>query len=271
MGNAWDNGSGSGLWGNNRSSRDAAWAAVGLNPSGRYPGFDVGKRGIVDLMPLLGQQIAFTKELEPIRENTIRNFLVRNNPNNSNYLVDATRRSALSQALEGQNQLAVNGYGGGYTDPGAAMSQANEAGSNAFTMVNSPEFQNRLLQNILGGVAQGQDFSGTQNAMAGFHSMTTSTPRNQSGLAAVGQILGQGIGQYASGFGGGMGAGAMNGGGGGNAGYNSNFYNAPIGPTQNGGFLGMSNGPAPITMPNFNYNISPFGNGGGFGPMGQWG
>src|SRR3954471_13851979 len=148
--NAWDYGddNGLGLWGPNKAARDAAWASVGLNPSGRYPGFDVGKRGIVDLMPLLGQQIGFAKDLEPIRESMIRNFITQSNPNNSSYLVDASRRSALSQAMEGQNQLAVNGYGGGFTDAGAAMSQANQAGADAYTQIHSPEYQAGLYANV---------------------------------------------------------------------------------------------------------------------------
>lgn len=200
MANAWDFGTntGAGLWGNNRAARDAEWAKVGLNPSGRYPGFDLGKRGIVGLFPTIGQQVSFAGEMEPIREQMIRNFITQNSPSNANYLVDSSRRNALSQAMAGQNQMAVNGFGGGFTDPSSAIQAGNEAGANAFSMVHSPEFQNGLYQNVLGAVNQGQNISMLPAAEA-FHGLTLSTPRNQSGLAAVGNILGQGLSSFMSG------------------------------------------------------------------------
>lgn len=206
MANTWDNGTdpSQGLWGNDRAARDQAWSDVGLNPSGRYPGFDMGKRGVVGLMPGIGMQVGFANEMEPIREQMIRNFITQNNPNNQNYLIDAARRNALSQASAGQQQLLANGYGGAYTDPGAAVQAGNQAGSNAFTMVHSPDYQNALYSNVLGAVNQGQNISLLPAAEA-FHGMTLSTPRNQSGLQAIGGLLGNAMGMLGGGGGGLMG------------------------------------------------------------------
>lgn len=208
--NPWDFGTNTeaGLWGDNRAARDAEWAKVGLNPSGRYPGFDLGKRGIVGLFPTIGQQVTFAGEMEPIREQMIRNFITQNNPNNSNYLVDAARRNALSNAIDSRNQAAVMGYGGGYTDMGSALSEANQAGQDAYTQVHSPEFQNGLYQNVLGAVNQGQQIS-LLPAAQGFHDLTLSTPRNQSGLGAALGVLGNVAGAFSGGMGGGLGSGML--------------------------------------------------------------
>jgi hypothetical protein len=185
--------------------------------------------------PLAAQQATFAGGLEPQREQAISSYLNWASPASQqaqvNQFGNQARQNANVGAEESGALQRASGLGSGYQagNDQAAGQAASQARNQYQQQVMSPEYQQQLLQSLLGGLQAGQSMPAQQsllsleNPFLQQEQLTLGSQSQNPFGGALGSILG---GLAGGGSLSGLLGGLLGGGGGGSLGLNSNFDGA---------------------------------------------
>lgn len=197
------------------------------------------------MAPLAGQQAQFAGQMEPGRESALQNFINQFSPQGQQAQVNAYSNQANENAGKAGQYAAMQGASQGlspaYTAGNTAseFNQAANATNQYQAQINSPQYQQQILQSILGAYGQAQQNPALQQLLSlqpGIQNQEqiNAQSASQGGmLGGLGGIFGAlsgggGLSSILSLFGGGGGGGTVPGynqstGGWGNGGYNGPF------------------------------------------------
>lgn len=171
--------------------REKFFGSMGLDPGERYPGFTAAVRLFPAELANLAQSYGLYSSTLPYQAQLVNQTLgmVANPDKNATQyqaMANAQADSTTNQILQ---RLRSGGAGIG-AKQGAAVAGANQAatsGNQYRAMLSSPQTQ---LQNASAALGMINSLQPNLQNLQTLTGITTGTPRNQSGLQAVGSALG---------------------------------------------------------------------------------
>lgn len=185
---------------NYRANMDAYNKLTGLDVAGRYEGYNAARYLLPAVYQQLAGQQAYYNGLQPMAQQSTSALLAQlANPDSMarqyRSQADAQSQSTLQSVLQ---RLRSGGAGIGAAQ-GAQIGAANQAaaaGNQYQAQLDSPEGRAQRLNSILGVIAGQQPNFGNLGTL---HGIETGTPRNESGLDALGGLFGNALSGWASG------------------------------------------------------------------------
>jgi len=176
---------------NYKANIDAYNNMTGLDVNGRYQGYNAARYMLPAVYQQLAGQLGYYNSLQPMAQQSTSALLSQlSNPDTMaqqyQNQAQAQSQSTLQNVLQ---RLRSSGAGIGAT-LGAQLDAANQAataGNQYRAELDSPEGRAQRLNSILGIIAGQSPDLGNLSTLS---NIETTTPRNETGLQAIGGLLG---------------------------------------------------------------------------------
>ncbi|MFI5384820.1 MAG: hypothetical protein ACHQ50_01760 [Fimbriimonadales bacterium] len=176
---------------NYQANQKAYNQATGLDVNGRYQGYNAARYMLPAVYQQLAGQLGYYNGLQPMaQQNTSALLAQLSNPDTMAAQYRSQAQASAQSTLQSVLQRLKSGGAGIGATQGAQIASANQAataGNQYQAQLDSPEGRAQRLNSILGLIAGQQPNFGNLSTL---HGMEVGTPRNESGLQAIGQLAG---------------------------------------------------------------------------------